>query len=144
MSPKLENAPPGSSARDVIWFQQALNACSDAITALRRDLPSIRREISATQNRLKDLERDFREMRATLPGRADVRQVPVATRATSVVHLHRGENDSAMREYAGKVGGTVVCEADERCGSCGHKSGWFVRKGGRHLCQVCFAKGVRF
>jgi hypothetical protein len=39
------------------------------------------------------------------------------------------------------IGGIFVCESHERCSSCSHKSGWFVRKGGNTSVRYASPRG---
>jgi hypothetical protein len=58
--------------------------------------------------------------------------------------LHRGENNRRMGEYAAAVGARLVIDDGRRCNLCSEADSHFVLKGGKFLCQVCFAKGKRF
>lgn len=49
-----------------------------------------------------------------------------------------------MIEYAARVGARFQINNGRRCGECGHVNSRFIVKGGQRLCQVCFAKWVRF
>jgi hypothetical protein len=58
--------------------------------------------------------------------------------------LHRGENNRAMRDYAERIGASYLVENGLRCSVCSHVESRFVARGRLRICQVCFAKGVRF
>lgn len=57
--------------------------------------------------------------------------------------VHRGANNRAMQDYADLVGARYLVKDGMRC-ICGHVDSRFVVKGSQRVCQVCFAKGVRF
>lgn len=48
-----------------------------------------------------------------------------------------------MQDYAALAGARYLTKDGLRC-SCGHVDSRFVVKGKKRICQVCFAKGVRF
>ena len=58
--------------------------------------------------------------------------------------IHRGANNRAMGEYANELGGEFVIKDGRRCNFCSETNSHFVKKGGKYLCQVCYAMGRRF
>jgi hypothetical protein len=113
---------------------------STEVAVLRKVTQALRQEVSTLRNRVAEINSELREFRgSTLGGRLQTVRAP----SGAPPRLHRGNNTREMADYAGEIGGRVVAEADQRCSFCAHKDGWFVRKGGKLLCQVCFAQGMR-
>ncbi len=52
--------------------------------------------------------------------------------------------DREMESHAGLVGAVIWRADEQRCDGCGHKQSYGLRRGNRHLCQVCFKRGRRF
>ena len=109
---------------------------SDLSNAQGKELQSLRREIPTLRNLFDGLDSDVRILKARSP--------PDEIACGGPFRLHRGENNRSMEEYATSIGARVVTENGQRCSHCSHVNSRFIRSGGSRLCQVCFAKGVRF
>lgn len=131
-------------SKDVVYALRALAEVRQAVSGAVRDVQSLRREVAVLQSEHAVLNAQIRVLSAKgVPG-AGVGPATETAAGKAPMRLHRGENNRAMEEYAASIRGKVVCESHLRCDFCPHMNGRFVGKGGRLLCQDCFAKGVRF